>query len=355
MFNSKVALESLCLPMPTMTQPARFLVSMFAALLLTSAHLDAQTYRELTQFKLPAAATSGLAVDSQSRKLFVGTADGVAVLNADSGASLGSIGGITRTHDVLLVPPAEDDEHAKISKGFAADDSGHLIAFSVTDLKPMASLKLPTAGPVSLCFDTEANAVEAVSAGGSIVSVDAQSNKIIKSGQLPTGAGAIACGILHQVYVADPAANVVRVLNHETIADEGDFRIMTGHKPSGLVLEPKGRRLFVTCEDGNIEVIDTDAGFPFIELKGGTGEAHETFAWLPQGKGQWKAAAFIAQDDGTLSSVRMNAFINYSLAGQYKLARGIRSIVFDEKTRHLFIVSSEAEPAVLVVGYEPIS
>ena len=341
--------------MPTMTQPA-CLFAAIVAVLLAATNLNAQTYRELTQFKLPAAATSGIAVDSQSRKLFVGTADGVAVLNADSGAALGNIGGIGRIHDVLLVPAAEDDQHAKTSEGFAADDSGHLIAFSVTDLKPIASLKLPTAGPVSLCFDTESNTVEAVSAGGSIASVDAKSNKLVKSGQLPTGAGAIACGILHQVYVADPAANVVRVLNHETIADEGDFPITTGHKPSGLVLEPKGRRLFVTCEDGTIEVIDTDAGFPFIEFKGGTGEAYETFAWLPQGKGQWKAAAFIAQTDGTLSAVRMNAFINYSLAGQYKLSRGIRSIVFDEKTRHLFIVSSEAgTPAVLVVGYEPIS
>ena len=340
--------------MPTMTQTAR-LFAVIIAILPAATNLKAQTYRELTEFKLPAAATSGIAVDSQSRKLFVGTADGVAVLNADSGAALGNIGGIARIHDVLLVPAAEDNEHAKISKGFAADDSGHVIAFSVADLKPIASLKLPTAGPVSLCFDTEANSVEAVSAGGSIVSVDAQSDKIVKSGQLPTGAGAIACGILHQVYVADPAANVVRVLNHETMTDQGDFRMVTGHKPSGLVLEPKGRRLFVTCEDGAIEVIDTDAGFTFIELKGGTGEAHEAFAWLPQGKGQWKAAAFIAQDDGTLSAVRMNAFINYSLAGQYKLPRGIRSVVFDEKTRHLFIVSSEAQPAVLVVGYEPIS
>lgn len=335
-----------------MTQNTSSFAAICAVLLLTATHLNAQTYRELAQYKLPTAATSGVAVDSQSRKLFVGTAEGVEVLNADSGASLGRIGGITRTHDVLLVPAAEGDEHAKITKGFASDDSGHLIAFSVADLKPIASLKLPTPGAVSLCFDNDADTLEAVSAGGSIVSVDPESNKIVKSGQLGTGAGEIACGSLNQIYVADPAANVVRVLNHDTMADMGDFRMVAGHKPFGLVLEPKGRRLFVSCEDGAIEILDTDAGFTFIELKGGTGEAHETFAWLPQGKGQWKAAAFIAQDDGTLSAVRMNAFINYSLAGQYKLRRGIRSIAYDDKTHHLFLVASDAAaPAVLVVGY----
>ena len=342
--------------MPTKTLIARLSVALCIPLLLVSAPLGAQTYRELTQYKLPAAVTSGIAVDSQSRKLFVGTSDGVAVLNADSGAPLGNIAGLSHTHDVLLIPAAEGDEHALISKGFAADTAGHLIAFSTTDLKPIASLKLPTSGEVSLCFDPEANTVEAVSAGGSVATVDAKSNKITRIGPVETGTGGIACGILNHVYVADPAANVVRVLNHETLIDEGDYRMLAGHKPYGLILEPKGRRLFISCEDGAIEIVDTDAGFTFIELKGGVGEAHETFAWLPQGKGQWKAAAFITHEDGTLSAVRMNSFINYSLAGQYKLRPGIRSIAFDEKTHHLFIATSDAAaPTVLVVGYEPVS
>lgn len=327
-----------------------------AIALFGSAALNAQTYRELNQYKLPSAATSGIAIDRGSRKLFVGTAEGVAVLNADSGAALGKITGITRIHDVLLVPPPDEDEHAKAEKGVASDESGRIVVFTVADLKPLASLKLPTEGPVSLCFNAASNTVEAVSAGGSIASVDVASNKIVRSGQLKTGAGAIACGILNKIYVADPSGNVVRVLNSRTGTEEGSIPMLTGHKPSGLVLEPKGRRLFVTCEDGTIEIVDTDADFTFIELKGGVGQAHETFAWLPQGKGQWKAAAFIAQEDGTLSAVRMNAFINYSLAGHYKLQPGIRSIAYDDKSHHLFVVSgASGTPALLVVGYEPAS
>ena len=158
--------------------------------------------------------------------------------------------------------------------------------------------------------------VEAVSAGGSLTTIDADSGKVVKSAKLPTGSGQAVCGNLGHVYVADPEANVVHVLNHETMRDDGDLPMKTGHRPTGLALDTKGRRLFVTCEDGVIEVIDTDAGFTFIELKGGEGPAHETFVWTPQGKGQWKAAAFIAQKDGTLSGIRMNAYINYSMGGQ---------------------------------------
>lgn len=339
-----------------MTSFARAVAVLSIPLLIPSAPLAAQTYHELTEFKLPSAPAAGIAIDSAARKLFVGTADGVAVLNADTGAPIGSIPGLSHTHDIVLIPPPEEDEHAQITKGFAADDSGRVVAFSTADLKPLATLKLPTSGAVSLCFDPDAKAVVAVSANGSLASIDAASGKIIKSGQLATGSGAIACGTLNHVYVADPAANLVRVLNHDTLKDDGDFAMKTGHKPSGPSLEPKGRRLFVACEDGTIEVIDTDAGFTFIELKGASGPAHETFAWLPQGKGQWKAAAFIAQDDGTLSAVRMNAYINYTLAGQYKLKQGISSIAFDEKTHHLFIACCDSSsPGVLVVGYEPVS
>jgi DNA-binding beta-propeller fold protein YncE len=204
----------------------------------------------------------------------------------------------------------------------------------------------------SLCYDDDAKTVAAVSAGGSLASIDAESGKVVKSWRVGTGAGQIACGTLKHVYVADTAANVVHVLNHGTGKDDGDYPIMTGSKPSGLSLDTKGRRLFVACEDGTVEIIDTDSGFTFIELKAGTGKARETFAWTPQGKGQWKAASFIVQEDGTLTGVRMNAFINYSIGGVYKLTPGLGSVAYDAKTHRLLITSIQAgKPVVLLAGY----
>jgi DNA-binding beta-propeller fold protein YncE len=182
--------------------------------------------------------------------------------------------------------------------------------------------------------------------------MDAVSGKVIKSTRVATGSGQIACGTLNHVYVADTAANVIHVLNHETGKSEGDYPIMTGSKPSGLSLDTKGRRLFAACENGVIEIIDTDSGFTFIELKGGQGAAHETFAWTPQGKGQWKAASFVAQQDGTLTGVRMNAFINYTVGGQYQLTPGLGNIAYDAKTHHLFMTAARTGgPVVVVAGY----
>jgi len=334
-----------------MTRPVRFFVS-YSVLFLLASLLPAQTYKAMGEYKVPGASARGIAVDSDGRRLFVAADDGVVVLNADTGTVAGTVSGLKNTQDVLLIPELKGDEPAPSTKGFASDDAGNVIAFSLADMKSITTIKLPTRGPSSLCYDIDAKTVEAVSAGGSLATIDADTNKVVKSGTIPTGTGQVVCGNLDHVYVADPAANVVHVLNHRTMKNDGDLPMKTGMKPVGLALDTKGRRLFVTCEDGTIEIIDTDAGFTFIELKGGTGPARETFAWLPQGKGQWKAAAFVAQKDGTLSAVRMNAYINYSIGGRYKMNPGLGSIAFDAKSRHLFIAATDSgSPVVVIAGY----
>jgi hypothetical protein len=289
-------------------------------------------------------------VDSDTRRLLVAGDDGVTVLNADTGVKLGSIQ-LKDAQDVLLIPVMNGEEQVASTKGFATGN-GKVIAFSLADMKTTSTEELPTRGDSSLCYDDDAKTVEAVSSGGSLTTIDAESGKVVKSGRIATGAGQIACGTLDHVYVADTSANVIHVLNHGTGKNDGDYPIMTGSKPSGLALDTKGRRLFVACEDGVIEIIDTDSGFTFIELKGANGRARETFAWTPQGKGQWKAAAFVAQQDGTLTGVRMNAFINYTVGGQYKLTSGLGSVAYDAKTHHLFITAMHSgTPVVVVAGY----
>jgi WD40 repeat protein len=309
--------------------------------------VSAQTYKVLTQYSLPGTMAHGVAVDPVARLVLVASDEGVTVLNADTGATVGTVP-LKNAQDVLLVPTENGEEPAASTMAFATGD-GTVLAFKLDGLKVSSTEKLPTAGSSSLCYDEEEKTVEVVSAGGSLGTADAETGKLKRTARMPTGAGQIACGTLNHVYVADTAANVIHVLNHATGKNDGDYPIMTGNKPSGLTLDTKGRRLFVGCEDGTIEVIDTDSGFTFIELKAGQGRARETFAWTPQGKGGWKAAAFIAQPDGQLTAVKMNAYINYTVGGTYKLPAGLGRVAYDAKTHHLLIADTQAGKSVLLV------
>jgi hypothetical protein len=327
-------------------------VAMVAAALsiLTHGLSPAQTYKAIGEYKLSGSGGRAIAVDTEGRRLFVAGDAGIQVLNADTGASIRAIP-LKNATDVLLIPVMNGEEPGASTKGFASGN-GEVISFSLADMKPSSTIKLPSSGTSSLCYDDDAKTVEAVSSGGYLMTINADTNKVLATAKLPTGSGQIACGTLSHVYVADTAANVVHVLNHESGKNDGDIPMMTGHKPTGMALDTKGRRLFVSCEDGVIEVIDTDAGFTFIELGGGQGPAGGTFVWTPQGKSGWKAAAFLAQGDGTLSGVRMNAYINYSLGGSYKLTAGLSSVAYDAKTHHLFMTAShDGSPVVVVAGY----
>ena len=51
----------------------------------------AQSYHALAEYTLPGSSANGIAVDAVGRRLLVATDAGVAVLNADTGASLGMV------------------------------------------------------------------------------------------------------------------------------------------------------------------------------------------------------------------------------------------------------------------------
>ena len=319
-------------------------------LLLATFAASAQTYKPAGEFKLPGTSARSIAVDSVTRRLYVTSDEGVTVLNADSGEKIGTVV-FKGAQDILLVPQMNGEEKVASTIGYVSAD-GRVARFSLTDMKVNATARLASSGAASMCYDEDAKSVEASSAGGGLTSISAESGKVEKSTKLTTGSGQIACGITGHVYVADPAANVVHVFDHETGKNVGDWPIMTGSKPSGMSLDTKGRRLFVSCEDGTIEVIDTDSGFTFIELKGGSGPSRSLFAWTPQGKGQWKAGSFTASSDGTLTGVRMNAYINYTVGGTYKFTPGLNGIAYDEKTHHLYMTAMDAgAPVVIVAGY----
>src|SRR6516225_8772979 len=76
-----------------------------------------QTYKALGEYSLTGASVHGIAVDSESRRLFVAGDAEVTVLNADNGAKLGAIK-MKNAQDVLLIPVMKGEEQGAATKGF---------------------------------------------------------------------------------------------------------------------------------------------------------------------------------------------------------------------------------------------
>jgi DNA-binding beta-propeller fold protein YncE len=279
-------------------------------------------------------------VDSAARRIFVTTSSGVEVLDADSGERVSGIS-VSDARDVLLVPA--------LKRGFVSSGSGDSITmFAMDTLKILKVIHLLGKDADALAYGPGTRRVFVAETGsGEVAAIDAETGSLVSSVPLSGRLEQMVADGYGELFVAADDKDAIHVVDPQTLKFLGDFPVDSGCSPSALALGPYGRRLFVACRDGQIQIIDTDIGFTFERLPIGTGDAGEAFTFKPQGEDGWKGATFVVSSDGVLSLVRMDAFIHYSSAGRVTLQPGTVSVAYDSKTHHLFV---PAGPVLLVVG-----
>lgn len=296
-------------------------------------------YHMLTRYSV-GSRIGTVSVDSAARRIFVTIKGRVVVLNADNGTSVGSIA-VSDPRDVLVIPA--------LRSGFVSSGATNSVAIFNTDtLRITKIVRLAGRDPEALAYDPGVKRIFVAETGsGEVAAINAETGDLISSVALSSQLQQMAANGYGELFVAADEKDAIHVVDTQTLKFLGDFPVRAGCRPSALALDPYGRRLFVACRDGILQIIDTDIGFTFETLPIGTGDAGEAFTFNPQGKRGWRGATFVVTSDGTLSLVRMNAFIRYSDAGTVALEPGTRSVAYDSKTHHLFIPSGSA---LLVVG-----
>jgi DNA-binding beta-propeller fold protein YncE len=318
--------------------------ALFAVLFVCSAIAGAADhgYHVLARYKLAGRGKTGnVRIDAGTRRLYVAHGDRVDVLNLDTGALAGSIPA-SGSSDIVLAPEAK---HGFISNSTSAS----LTMFDPATLKVLKTIKLNADKPGALEYDPDVKRVFVATNGG-VTAIDSDSGEVSGNVSLDGRLRSLVSNNYGRLYVAAEDRNVIHVVDTRDLKFLGDFPIGNGQGPSGLALDPSGRRLFVACSNGHLPIVDTDIGFTFQELEIGKGSVNDVFTFNPQGKGGWRGAVFAASSDGTLSLIKMNAFVNYSDDGEIKIQPGIDSLAFDPKTHHLFLPVSSSAAEILVVG-----
>lgn len=301
-------------------------------------------YRVRADYKLEGAGAVGnLWVDAAARRLYVAHGDHVEVLNADTGRHEGSM-------------PAQDAAGVVVAAGtghgfFSNRGGGSVTMFNPANLAVFKTILLGATDPESLVFDADTGRVFVVAPGsGEIVALNAHTGEVAGRVSLPGHLRQAVTNGMGNLFVAAEDLNAIHVVDTHTLKFLGDFPSSDADGPVSLAIDPSGRRLFVTCADGKVAVIDTDIGFTFEELDVGKGDAGSCFTLTPQGKGGWKGADFVASDGGTLTLVKMNAFIRYSVGGSISIPKGIHNVAYDPQTHWIFLSQSAPAPEVLVMA-----
>jgi DNA-binding beta-propeller fold protein YncE len=275
----------------------------------------------------------GIAVDADARKIYLARGSGLDILNADTGAVASQIAIGDHVSAVMIIPD--------MKRGFVTNSSANSIAvFDTRSGKILNTIKSTGKTPSAIAYDEGSKRIFVANRdSGSVTALDCDTAEIAGTVQLGGKLGHLAANGYGRLFVAAPGTNIIHVVDTSMLRPLGDIPADEGEDCTGLALDPVGRRLFSACANGQIAVIDADNGATFEELKGSTGAAAGLFTFLPTGKGGWKGAAFFASANGTLTAVKMNAFVSYEVGATAKLPEGVQSIAFDSQTHHILVAA----------------
>jgi DNA-binding beta-propeller fold protein YncE len=210
-----------------------------------------------------------------------------------------------------------------------------------------ASVPIRGGAPAALLYEPGEHSFYVESrAGHSVTRLDSGNGKTIAVGHLKGDLEQMAGDGHGTVYVANSSSDAIDVLAADKMTSLGGIPTPDCHAPTGLDLDPVGRRLFVACGNGRALVVDTDMGFAFEQLPIQHGTALRTvFAFHPNGPGGWKGGAFIAGDGPELDAIRMNAFISYTGAGAIPLSGRATALAVNPAAGQIWIALAPTDGA----------
>lgn len=244
--------------------------------------------------------------------------------------------------DTLSLPASVVDMTADTSTGVgyvALAAPSRVEVFGLHPLRIRSTITLTDGAPSSLLLDAGAHALYVESGvAGSLAKFDTTNNRRVAALRLDGALRQMAVDGRGTLYVANMSHAALDAVDTAHMTAIGAIPLQDCKQPTGLAMDPVGRRLFVACIDGGRPVVDTDMGFTFEQLHTDVpGRMRTVFGFHPFGTDGWKAGAFSAGDAAQLTAIKMNAFINYTAAGSYPLHGNAEALALDPDGRGLWL------------------
>lgn len=267
--------------------------------------------------------------DAASQRVFVAHGSEITVVDAGSGTILGRVLGIDGAHGIATVPA--------LGRGYASNGrSGRTTVFDLDTLKPIAAITGDLdADPV--VFDPTDNRVFVMNGDSrSVTVIDPATDTAVATIPLPgppeyavaDGKGSLFVNITDRHAIARIAHGAVTAL----------WTMPGCERPHGLAMDTETRRLFSTCANGRMVVVDADNGGIVATLDIGRGSDAAAFDPV-------RRRAFSSNGDGTLSIVREAGADSFAPAASLATRPGARTMALDPASGRLFLVTAEALPS----------
>jgi YVTN family beta-propeller protein len=273
-----------------------------------------------------------LTIDSAASRLYLSHATKVVVVDLGTNTVVGEIADTPGVHGFVAVP--------ELQRGFSTN--GKEAKSSVVDLKTLKTIsKIDTGeGPDALVYEPHRGEVYVFNHKGNSASViDAKTANVVATIPLGGGpefaaadsaAGRVYCNIEDKSEVA-----VIDAAKHEVVAH---WSVAPGTEPSGIALDAAHHRLFATCHNKLMAMLDTETGKVIATVPIGAGVDGCAFDDSTQ-------LAFASCGDGSTTIAKEETPDKLTVVQTLKTERGARTMALDSKTHQIYLPSAKFEPA----------
>jgi YVTN family beta-propeller protein len=272
-----------------------------------------------------------LTVDSAARRLYLSHATKVVVVDLEKDSIAGEIPDTPGVHGFMPVP--------EFQRGFSTN--GKENKSSVVDLKTLKAISKVDTGenPDAFAYDAKRGELYVFNhSGTSATVIDAKNAKVVAT--IPLGgapefgvsddvAGRVYCNLEDKNEVA-----VIDAIKHEVVAR---WPLAPGTESTGIALDAVHHRLFATCHNKMMEMIDTTSGKVVASVPIGTGVDGCAFDDATQ-------LAFASCGEGTTTIAKEEGPDKLTVVQILKTERSARTIALDPKTHRIYLPSAQFEP-----------
>ncbi len=265
--------------------------------------------------------------DRASKRIYIAHGDHVTAVDDDTATVVGQIGTFPGgTHDIAIAPEAK--------LGYTDDGkAGTAIAFDPGTFKILKHI--PAAiGADAIVFEPVTQHVYVINGdSGSITVIDQKTNTSIATINVgaglepgvPDGRGALFVNGVekHEILKIDARTN--KLVNH--------WPMPACHQPRGIAIDPQSRRLFVTCANKLMVVMNADDGTNIVTLP--IGDHSDGAAFDPVRK-----LVFSSNGDGTLTVIREENANTFTPLETVNTQVSARTMAIDPHTGRLFLAAA---------------
>jgi YVTN family beta-propeller protein len=272
-----------------------------------------------------------ISVDDASGKLYVSHGSMVQVVDESNGNVLGTITDLKGVHGIAIAPD--------MNKGFISNGrDSSVTVFDLNTLSVLDKINVTGRNPDAILYDPYSHYVFTFNGGTSNSTViDAATNEVKATIPLDGKPEFCASDGNGKVYVNIEDKSEISMINSASMQVEQTWSVAPGEEPSGLALDNENHRLFTTCHNKLMVIMDAMNGKVITTLP--IGERVDGADFDPVLK-----RAYSSNGDGTLTVVQESGSNDFKVLENVTTQLGARTCAVDTKTHHIFLPTAEFNP-----------